>query len=172
MAEQLCLVSADSHIGPGMDEMRPYCEERYLDDFNRFSAALAESQAAAAPPEAEAETDELHGVWVAAGWPHDFVERMAQHFGRSRANDPDGRLRDMDQDGIVADVIFHGAQNGQPLGDPYVQPLARRLLRDRSRPSRWPDPDPGVGSRRSGEGGRVGSFGRTSRCELPGDPTG
>jgi hypothetical protein len=40
------------------------------------------------------------------------------HYQNSQAtdghNDPDARLRDLDWDGVAAEVLFHGSQNGEP----------------------------------------------------------
>src|SRR4051794_18540459 len=43
-SERYVVVSIDSHVGPSVNEqLRPYCEAKYLDDFDRFVAEM-ESQ--------------------------------------------------------------------------------------------------------------------------------
>ena len=42
--QRYVVVSIDSHVGPSVkDQLRPYCEAQYLDDFDRFVAEM-ESQ--------------------------------------------------------------------------------------------------------------------------------
>ena len=95
---------------------------------------------------------------------------------RTRTSAPTGhfdmhaRLRDMDRDGIAAEVIFHGSQNFEPIpflpqllgndaelhlrprardgGRPDLQRLAGRRLLGGAGPPRRPRAPPDVGSRR------------------------
>src|SRR5262249_14116634 len=70
------------------------------------------------------------------------VARSASHADRSAdhnqavenrvlsagAQDHERRLRDLDDDGVAAEVIFHGAQNGQPL--PLTTDLSFHVVAD------------------------------------------
>jgi predicted TIM-barrel fold metal-dependent hydrolase len=92
--EKLVVVSSDTHIGPLLEaQLRPYCPEAHLEEFD----ALVAQRAAAGATRA--------GLPF-GGHPNG---RTAGHY------DVHARLRDMDRDGIAAEVIFHGSQNGEPI---------------------------------------------------------
>jgi predicted TIM-barrel fold metal-dependent hydrolase len=105
------VVSADSHVGPRIKEdLRPYCPSSHLDEFDAFVAEYT-------PPEGgthvHVDVDE---------YPYPEAQERAR---RARENaavlghyDMDARLADMDRDGVCAEVIFHGSQNGQPF--PFI----------------------------------------------------
>src|ERR1700682_2663099 len=93
----LIVVTCDSHVGPRLKEdLRPYCEQKYISDFDDFVAAEAEAQRTA---------DRLMGA-------QDFDRAQ---FMKNQATtghyDIHARLRDMDYDGVACEVIFHGSQN-------------------------------------------------------------
>jgi predicted TIM-barrel fold metal-dependent hydrolase len=98
--ERLCIVSSDTHIGPTMEQLRPYCPARLLDDFDAFFRQADEQ--AHAPTAGNTQSKEHR-------------ERMLTQVASSGENDPHHRLRDMDADGIAGEVIFHGSQNLNPL---------------------------------------------------------
>ncbi len=92
------VISCDSHAGPLLEEqLRAYCPREHLDRFDEFVAAHRAAMDAAAPGELIPEFPEME---------------VAGH------HDPDARLRDMDREGIAAEVIYHFSMNGQPL--PFV----------------------------------------------------
>jgi predicted TIM-barrel fold metal-dependent hydrolase len=103
-------VTADSHIGPRIKEdLRPYCPAAYLDEFDAFVSEYA-------PPEG--------GTLVHVFDEYSYPE-VAERAHRARQNaavpgnyDMNARLADLDRDGVAAEVIFHGSQNGQPF--PFV----------------------------------------------------
>jgi predicted TIM-barrel fold metal-dependent hydrolase len=96
----LVVVSSDTHVGPLLeDQLRDYCPSEHLDDFDGFVAA---TEAAAAG----------RGGARFGGHPN---SRTAGH------HDVHTRLRDMNRDGIAAEVIFHGSQNGEPM--PFLPQL-------------------------------------------------
>jgi predicted TIM-barrel fold metal-dependent hydrolase len=114
--------SVDSHVGPPMEILRPYCPKNYLEAFDEFTA----SEQAAITEKAE------------------FFERLFSdkyRHGRQRNAqtaghyDPHTRLRDMDRDGVSGGVIFHDSLNGEPfpfdltnsLGNGIPLPEAREL---------------------------------------------
>jgi predicted TIM-barrel fold metal-dependent hydrolase len=101
----LVVVSADTHIGPRLEqELRPYCPQGRLAEFDEFAAALRMKQ--------EAARGQLGfgGMTRGADW---MVSRRnlqtAGHY------DIRARLRDLDGDGVAGQVIFHDSQNGQPM---------------------------------------------------------
>jgi hypothetical protein len=87
----LIVVSSDNHIGPLVEQqLRDYCPSAHLDDFDAFVAAHRKAAAG-------------RGLVGFGGHPNSLT---AGH------KDVDQRLRNMDRDGIAAEVIFHGSQNG------------------------------------------------------------
>ena len=83
------LVSCDTHVGPRLiEDFREYCPSRYLTDFDEFAAATADVRA----------------WWLGADAPG---AREAGHY------DSLARNRDMENDGVVAEVIFHFSFNGE-----------------------------------------------------------
>jgi predicted TIM-barrel fold metal-dependent hydrolase len=109
MTAPLAVVSGDSHCGPRFEDMRPYCPAALLDEFDsigkmlekqllNFFDLVVERDGA---PESERLRQQLMDVAKTDGhW--DFHVRG----------------REMDRDGVTADVIFHGSQNGQVI--PWV----------------------------------------------------
>ncbi|MEX1006817.1 MAG: amidohydrolase family protein [Acidimicrobiia bacterium] len=98
--EPLVVVSSDTHIGPLLKEqLRDYCPPAYLDDFDAFVTAREDSA-------------QGRGGLPFGGHPNSLT---AGH------HDVDARLRDMNRDGIAAEVIFHGSQNGEPM--PFLPQL-------------------------------------------------
>jgi predicted TIM-barrel fold metal-dependent hydrolase len=90
------VVSCDSHVGPKLVEhLRPYCPRQYLEQFDEDVAAQAK-QAEGMPAAMSART--AHPNLVLDG-----------HW------DPQARLRDMDGDGVAAELIWHFSQNGENL---------------------------------------------------------
>jgi predicted TIM-barrel fold metal-dependent hydrolase len=119
-SDPLVVVSSDTHIGPLIEQqLRDYCPSAYLDDFDAFVAAHREAGAS-------------RGFTGFGGHPN---SRTAGH------HDVEQRLRDMDRDGIAAEVIFHGSQNGEPMPflpqllgnnatfdiDPVLAPVGERI---------------------------------------------
>jgi predicted TIM-barrel fold metal-dependent hydrolase len=98
--KRLCIISCDTHVGPTMEQLRPYCKRELLDDFDAF--ALEATTLATAPTAGN----------VQGG---DHRRQMLAHVANSGEHDHDERLKDMDRDGISAEVIFHGSQNMNPL---------------------------------------------------------
>jgi predicted TIM-barrel fold metal-dependent hydrolase len=104
------IVSCDGHIGPRMEDMRPYCPRHRLEQFDEFAGQIQEMarQFAALRPEESVDTPEarVHAAQSA---------RMRAAEG---AHDMHARIRDMDGDGIVTELIFHGVQDLRPV--PWV----------------------------------------------------
>jgi hypothetical protein len=96
--QRVIVASADTHVGPLLGQLREYCERRHLDDFDSFAGAtqVAPGRVAASLLPSPGEAD--YSLIVTPG--HCNIEE---------------RLRQLDQDGVATEVIFHGSQNGQPL---------------------------------------------------------
>jgi predicted TIM-barrel fold metal-dependent hydrolase len=95
------VVTVDTHIGPRLrEDLRPYCPNRHLEAFDEFGAA---QEAARRDPKRT----------VPPSWadPRQHLHNLSTegHY------DSAARLRDMDYDGIAAEVIFHASQNGEAI---------------------------------------------------------
>ncbi len=88
-------MSVDTHIGPRLiEDLRPYCPAKLLDDFDRFSAA-----------------NDMGSSLAAILGDHPNLRTAGHHESSTR-------LADYDHDGVAAGVIFHGSLNLQPI--PFV----------------------------------------------------
>jgi predicted TIM-barrel fold metal-dependent hydrolase len=100
---KVLVVSCDGHVGPSVrNQLRAYCEARYLADFDDFSDELEKSRASET-----VDTD----LEIPKEWSDSLTER-AQFAG---LQDPAARLLDMDSDGIAAEVLYHGGANGESM---------------------------------------------------------
>jgi predicted TIM-barrel fold metal-dependent hydrolase len=116
MDEPLIVVSSDAHVGPRLrEDLRPYCPARLLEVFDRYTDANVDPVGAfgRAPGTGFA----IKGAAIKAA-----PASRLRNFATGGHFDVHARLRDMDHDGIAAEVIFHGSQNGQPF------PLRANLL--------------------------------------------
>lgn len=118
-SEPAVVVTADSHVGPPYDQLRPYCEERYLEDFDQFAKHITSLHQV----ERERLLENFGGDEEAfedsvEGW----ISRNAQGTG---IYDMAVRMSDMDADGVAGEVIFHGTPNsdGQILPVPFQQTI-------------------------------------------------
>lgn len=112
-AEQPYLVvSTDSHAGPSLErQLRQYCPQRYLAEFDDFVTSVRHG----ATDEASALIQRRKEQFTRSGLAEDALRRARECPG---LQDPDARRRDMDADGIAADVIFAGGLNNEPL--PFI----------------------------------------------------
>jgi len=94
----ITIVSCDSHIGPTLQQLRPFCPDRHLDRFDAFAA--------------DADREWRRVTAAFSGRASDAFTRNHRTEGH---HDGAARRRDMDLDGVAAEVIFHGSQNGQPI---------------------------------------------------------
>jgi hypothetical protein len=80
----IVIVSNDTHVGPRLvEDLRPYCPSRHLDDFDRFAEASAQEKAAAA------------SMLGGSGYlDHPNLRTPGHH-------DPAARLADYDHDGVA-----------------------------------------------------------------------
>jgi predicted TIM-barrel fold metal-dependent hydrolase len=109
MSEPLIIVSSDTHVGPRLaEDLRPYCPAKHLDDFDAYTASNVE-------PIGSFGRAPGTGFAVAGVEPKEAPESRKRNFKTDGHHDINARLRDMDYDGVAAEVIFHGSQNGQPF---------------------------------------------------------
>lgn len=103
--DALIVVSADTHIGPRLTEdLRPYCPQSHLAEFDEFADALRKKN--------EAAKGQLGfgGMTRSADWA--VSRRNLETEGHF---DIHARLRDLNNDGVAGEVVFHDSQNGNPM---------------------------------------------------------
>jgi predicted TIM-barrel fold metal-dependent hydrolase len=108
-SEPLVLVSCDSHVGPTLEQMRPYCPSDRLDDYDAFTQDMG--------PKFDIWHD-MREVLKQLDDPREAAIRereLDRNLQTAGHHDMDARRRDMDVDGVAADVIYHSSQNGQPM---------------------------------------------------------
>ena len=109
MTEPLIIVSSDSHVGPRLaEDLRPYCPANFLDEFDAYTQAYVE-------PIGSFGRAPGTGFAVPGVEPKEAPASRKRNFQTNGHHDIYARLRDMDYDGVAAEVIFHGSQNGQPF---------------------------------------------------------
>jgi predicted TIM-barrel fold metal-dependent hydrolase len=90
------VVSADSHVGPKMDtQLREYCPKEHLEDYNAWLAEVEEELRNPGPSFVSKLPDQVRS----------YAEHRGQEDG---AWDIDVRLARMDEDGVAAEVMYHG----------------------------------------------------------------
>ncbi len=95
--DPLVIISADCHVGPRLvEDLRPYCPGPLLDRFDAYVADAGRSRGRYVPQPADA----------GSRW---------RNRGTAGHHDPAARRRDLDFEGIAAEVVFHGSQNDEPI---------------------------------------------------------
>ena len=99
--DRVMVISVDTHASPPLDVLRSYCTKNYLDEFDAFASTF---------------TPGLNKLDPTILFNDDYLADALASLARPLMHyDPDERLKDMDADGIAAEVIFHGALNGQAI---------------------------------------------------------
>lgn len=113
------VISSDTHIGPGPDQLRPYCPADFVDEYDSYCAATDGA--------IEERREGLRRVFRLPGYEKGIPPAEAR-VERSRRNlltlghyDMETRLADMDRDGVAAEVIFHGSSNDATMPFMYGQ---------------------------------------------------
>ncbi|MFF4796177.1 amidohydrolase family protein [Streptomyces sp. NPDC001276] len=105
--QRLLIISADAHVGPRLvEDLRRYCEKRYLEEFDAFAAKIGPIPT---------EPDDIVAAMRKRGIGRELTAAMAWNQRSEGHYNPVARLHDMDSDGIAAEVLFHGSQNFVPL---------------------------------------------------------
>ena len=100
-SEPVVIVSNDTHVGPRLvEDLRPYCSSKYLDEFDRFAQSTATERAA------------FSAMLDGSGYLDHPNFQTPGHY------ESEARLADYDHDGVAAGVIFHGSTNMEPI--PFV----------------------------------------------------
>jgi predicted TIM-barrel fold metal-dependent hydrolase len=102
--DRVLLVSVDAHVAPTIEAYRPYCEAADLAAFDEFVDELEDQRMRVAFLTAEAPSTRA------------YLARISDEYGTEALNaDQHERLRNLDEDGVAAEVIFHGALNRHPI---------------------------------------------------------
>jgi predicted TIM-barrel fold metal-dependent hydrolase len=105
--EPLIVVTADSHVGPRLrDDLREYCPKPYLEEYDEFVMAYEPHSDPAALLTMLTRIEDVPGGEA-------VVEKLRANAETAGHYDVRARLEDMDRDGVAAEVIYHGSQNGQ-----------------------------------------------------------
>jgi len=113
--DRIAMVSSDGHAGVLLAAYRPYLEKRYLADFDDYERSLKVFWQETKPMPAVA------------------AERNAV-AKRCRFMDSKGRLEDLEQNGVVSEVLFPGAS--PETNPPWSDFLSSGSFRGRTAPQR------------------------------------
>jgi predicted TIM-barrel fold metal-dependent hydrolase len=129
---QLVIVSADGHAGPPVSDYRPYVEKDMLDDFDRFVVAReawrAERNRSMGLPE---DGELVHALFGEAMVEYYTGQEAIARGGLLGVHDSDVRNRELEREGIVAEVLFPDFQNSNepPWGAAFPFPDTTPQLR-------------------------------------------
>jgi predicted TIM-barrel fold metal-dependent hydrolase len=124
--DRLLVVTADSHVGPSVRDLREYCESRYLDEYDTFVRTF-EEQARNRTGESNDSRLLPNSTYKRYGFSDDdiaaaYAEAQAGPLRNAKSRgsfDVDSRLADMDYDGVAAEVVLHGTQNANGIIEPF-----------------------------------------------------
>src|SRR4051794_3988675 len=123
-SDPVVIVSADSHVGPPLEHYREYCPKAFLEEFDEFAQAHVQSQTnmetdMIAVMEAQAAADAAASPDGMAPSEINTVLAMSVIVADPSINyDSPTRLSRMDEDGIAAEVIYHGGEDFVPV--PFI----------------------------------------------------
>jgi predicted TIM-barrel fold metal-dependent hydrolase len=102
------VVSCDTHIGPRLvEDLRPYCPAELLEPFDAYAGEMQRRRAVAAEAK---ERVSFGGQKMGSDWGVRLDNlRSPGHY------DIHARMKDLDSDGVAAEVMFHDSQNGEPV---------------------------------------------------------
>jgi predicted TIM-barrel fold metal-dependent hydrolase len=106
--ERVLIVSSDAHVGPSQAELRPFCSTRYLPQFDE-AAALIEQR------KEQSRLGAANELALGKGWGDAYGEAVDRAWNCAGSHDPAARHRDMDAEGVAADVLYGGGQNGNQM---------------------------------------------------------
>jgi len=110
--DRLIVVSCDAHVGPRLKEdLRELCPSEHVAEFDEFIEANKNTVNSMRDP---------NNLLVGRSTLASEVSITRQYLNRQTKGhyDIDTRMREMDADGVAAEVIFHGSQNTEvfPFG--------------------------------------------------------
>ncbi len=105
------IVSGDSHAGPELGAYRQYCPRQHLEAFDDHVAEVDAQRQAEGGDQPNWLTRTDTNAYSSAAR-DDALTTMQRIWSNLGSYEPGARLADMDDQGISAEVIFHGAMNG------------------------------------------------------------
>jgi len=103
--EPLVVMTCDSHVQPLFDpQLRAYCPKAHLQEFDDWLVRMQ--------PRFEASD---HGIFALSSEDPAVRDIFAWNLQTNGQYDIHTRLRDMDRDGVAAEVIFHGSAPMRPI---------------------------------------------------------
>ena len=116
--EHLIVVTTDSHIGPRLKEdLREYCPKRHRDEYDAFLRVV---EPFSDPFGIYKMFDDAAADDASASIGRKLSFAALKRNATAGHHDVHERLKDMDRDGVAAEVIYHGSQNGQCF--PFLKP--------------------------------------------------
>jgi predicted TIM-barrel fold metal-dependent hydrolase len=104
--EPLVVVSSDCHVSPTLEgDLLPYCPEKHVGAFWQWMEESAERRAAGRKGFVFGGDENLEVIKKIHTW----------NLQTDGARDIHARLRDMDRDGVAAEIIFHGSAPFEPM---------------------------------------------------------
>ncbi len=107
----LFVFSADTHVGPRPEDLRPYCPKASLEQFDAFGATVKD----------------YNTFFELRAFSEDYWNGRRRNMETAGHFDPHARLRDMDRDGISGGIVFHDSLNGQPFPFDYMNSLGNGI---------------------------------------------
>ena len=125
--DNVILMSSDCHIGPLVEDLRQYTPKEHLEAFDAFAAEHVKARDAVEQGmgrflNGDAELPDEIRKQMDANPEMARMIRSAAQMAKNRNtpghHDMDVRVKDMDNDGLTAEILFHGSQNGEPI--PFI----------------------------------------------------
>lgn len=132
MSERLILISADGHAGPLVADYRPYVDSDLLDEFDRYVVAREAWRSERNRSMGLNADDELvHALFGEAMVDLYVGQEAVSSGGTSGVYDSERRNRELEGEGIVAEVLFPDFQNSNepPWGAAFPFPDTNKALR-------------------------------------------
>jgi predicted TIM-barrel fold metal-dependent hydrolase len=106
MHEPLVVVSSDCHVSPQLErDLLPYCPKQHVDAFWAWMDETKERRAAGRKGFVFGGDENLEEIKKIHTW----------NLQTEGAHDIHQRIRDMDRDGVAAEIIFHGSAPFEPM---------------------------------------------------------
>ena len=101
------VVSIDSHLGPLFDHLKPYCPEAYKDRFDQWVNTWMSYWGG--KRSWFADDSPMSVRWGGIPFGKVVVERQDQLLETTGIYDPEVHLKEMDADGVAAELLYHTA---------------------------------------------------------------
>lgn len=101
------IVSIDSHLGPTFDQLRPYCPKDYLDRYDAWCAEWMSYWGGKASWFGD--ESPITARWGGIPFEPAVPQRQEALLETTGIFDPDVHLKEMDADGVAAELVYHTA---------------------------------------------------------------